>query len=61
LSEREREVARLVAGGLSSKEIAQRLALSARTVENYRANLMQKLGVRDTATLVRWCLEHGLG
>ncbi len=60
LSAREREVARLVAGGLSSKEIAQRLDLSARTVENYRANLMQKLGVRDTATLVRWCLENGL-
>lgn len=60
LSAREREVARLVAGGLSSKEIAQRLDLSARTVENYRANLMQKLGVRDTASLVRWCLEHGL-
>lgn len=61
LSPRERDVARLVAGGLSSKEIAQRLELSARTVENYRANLMQKIGVRDTAGLVRWCLEHGLG
>jgi DNA-binding NarL/FixJ family response regulator len=60
LSTREREVARFVASGLSSKEIAQRLDLSARTVENYRANLMQKLGVRDTASLVRWCLEQGL-
>lgn len=60
LSVRERDVARLVAGGLSSKEIAQRLELSPRTVENYRANLMQKLGVRDTATLVRWCLQNGL-
>src|SRR5262249_47616693 len=55
LSPRERDVARLVAGGLSSKEIAQRLELSTRTVENYRANLMQKIGVRDTAGLVRWC------
>lgn len=61
LSTRERDVARLVAGGLSSKEIAERLELSPRTVENYRANLMQKIGVRDTAGLVRWCLEHGLG
>lgn len=61
LSARERDVARLVASGLSSKEIAQRLALSHRTVENYRANLMQKIGVRDTAGLVRWCLENGLG
>lgn len=61
LTPRERDVARLVAGGLSSKEIAHRLELSTRTVENYRANLMQKLGVRDTAGLVRWCLERGLG
>lgn len=61
LSSRERDVARLVAGGLSSKEVAQRLNLSPRTVENYRANLMQKIGVRDTAGLVRWCLENGLG
>lgn len=60
LTPREREVARLVAGGLSSKEIAQRLELSTRTVENYRAHLMHKLGVRDTANLVRWCLENGL-
>lgn len=60
LSPRERDIARLVTGGLSSKEIAQRLELSPRTVENYRANLMQKIGVRDTAALVRWCLERGL-
>ncbi len=38
----------LVASGLSSKEIARQLDLSTRTVENYRANLMQKIGVRDT-------------
>lgn len=61
LTAREREVAQLVAAGLSSKEIAHRLALSTRTVENYRATAMQKIGVRDTARLVRWCLENGLG
>lgn len=61
LSPRERDIARLVASGLSSKEIAHQLALSTRTVENYRANLMQKIRVRDTASLVRWCLENGLG
>lgn len=61
LSARERDVVRGVAAGLSSKEIAQRLHLSARTVENYRAHAMQKIGVRDTAGLVRWCLERGLG
>ncbi len=61
LTARERDVARLVAGGLSSKEIASQLTLSTRTVENYRAHIMQKIGVRDTAGLVRWCLENGLG
>lgn len=61
LTAREREIARLVARGLSSKEIARQLDLSPRTVENHRAALMQKLAVRDTARLVRWCLEHGLG
>jgi len=61
LTVREREIARLVTNGLSSKEIARELNLSTRTVENHRAALMQKLAVRDTARLVRWCLEHGLG
>lgn len=60
LTPRERDIARLVAGGLSSKEIAAQLDLSVRTVENYRANLMQKIHVRDTASLVRWCVHHGL-
>jgi DNA-binding NarL/FixJ family response regulator len=61
LSAREREIALLVARGLSSKEIASRLGLSTRTVENHRARLMQKIGVHDTVKLVRWCVERGLG
>jgi DNA-binding NarL/FixJ family response regulator len=60
LTPRERDIARHVASGLSSKEIAQKLELSTRTVENYRANLLQKLGLRDTASLVRWCVHNGL-
>jgi len=60
LTARERDVARLVAGGLSSKEIARRLDLSPRTVENYRAHILAKLGLRDTSSLVRWCVLHGL-
>jgi DNA-binding NarL/FixJ family response regulator len=60
LSERELEVARLVAGGLSSKEIAAKLNLSARTVEKHRANIMDKIGVREVASLVRWCLQNGV-
>jgi DNA-binding NarL/FixJ family response regulator len=61
LSEREREVVRLVARGLVSKEVAARLGLSTRTVEKHRARIFAKLGLRDVPTLVRWCLRNGLG
>lgn len=61
LSEREREVARLVARGLLSKEIATELNLSTRTVEKHRARILARLGLHDTPTLVRWCLRNGLG
>ncbi len=60
LTEREREVVRLVASGLSSKEVATELDISVRTVENYRASSMRKLGVRDTVALVRWSIANGL-
>jgi DNA-binding NarL/FixJ family response regulator len=57
LSGRELEVARLVADGFSSKEIAARLGLSVRTIEKHRANIMDKIGVREVASLVRWCMQ----
>ncbi len=60
LSAREIEVARLVSEGFSSKEIAARLNLSVRTVEKHRANIMDKIGVREVASLVRWCVQSGL-
>jgi len=60
LSVRELEVARLVAAGRSSKEVASDLDLSTRTVEKHRANIMEKLGVREVASLVRWVLENNL-
>lgn len=60
LSSREIEVIQLVAGGFSSKEIASRLDLSVRTVEKHRANIMEKIGVREVASLVRWCIQAGL-
>lgn len=60
LSPREIEVARLVTEGLSSKEIASRLNLSVRTVEKHRANIMDKLGVREVASLVRYCVQAGI-
>jgi DNA-binding NarL/FixJ family response regulator len=61
LTQREVEVARLVARGRSSKEIASDLNLSTRTVEKHRANIMDKIQVREVASLVRWCMQNGLG
>jgi len=60
LSARELEVARLVAEGYSSKEIADRLDLSVRTVEKHRANIMDKIKVTEVASLVRWCVQAGI-
>jgi DNA-binding NarL/FixJ family response regulator len=60
LSARELEVARLVAEGYSSKEIADRLDLSVRTVEKHRANIMDKINVKEVASLVRWCVQAGI-
>lgn len=60
LSVRELEVARLVAEGYSSKEIADRLDLSVRTVEKHRANIMDKINVKEVASLVRWCVQTGV-
>jgi DNA-binding NarL/FixJ family response regulator len=60
LSEREHETLRLVALGHTSKEIADELSVSAKTVETYRARGMEKLGLRSRAALVRLALARGL-
>ncbi len=60
LSRREREVLALVAEGLASKQIAQRLGITARTVEAHRENLREKLQLRSVAELTRYALAHGL-
>jgi DNA-binding NarL/FixJ family response regulator len=60
LTEREQEIAKLVAAGQMSKEIAAQLNLSVRTVEKHRANIMEKVGVREVASLTRWCISVGL-
>lgn len=56
LSQREREVFRLLVLGHTNAEIAQRLGLSVKTIETHRARLMEKLGVRTRAELVRYAL-----
>ncbi|MFZ5815998.1 MAG: response regulator [Bacillota bacterium] len=60
LSPREQEVLRLVASGYTSREIGDRLGLSAKTVEGYRARLAEKLGAHSRADLIRFALQAGL-
>lgn len=60
LSRREVEIVQLLCEGLSSKEIARRLHLSAKTVENHRYNIYRKCHVDSVATLMRYAIKHGL-
>ena len=60
LTDREREVLAWLARGLSSKEVAQRLDISVRTVETHRANLMHKLGVKSVALLIQVAIREGI-
>jgi DNA-binding NarL/FixJ family response regulator len=60
LTAREQEVLRQLAEGLSSKEIAKKLFISPKTVENHRANIMNKLDLHSTIELVRYAAKLGL-
>lgn len=60
LTPREQEIMRLLAEGLSAKEIAEKLFISPKTVENHRANIMNKLGLHSTMELVRYAAKLGL-
>jgi DNA-binding NarL/FixJ family response regulator len=60
LTQREAEVLKLLAEGHSSKEIADALFLSTRTVETYRAQIMDKLGIRTIAGLTKYAVRRGL-
>jgi DNA-binding NarL/FixJ family response regulator len=60
LSDREFEVFKLLAGGTSPTEIAERLHLSVKTVSTHKTRLQEKLGLGSTAELVRYALEHKL-
>jgi DNA-binding NarL/FixJ family response regulator len=60
LSDREREVLRLLALGHTNQEIAKLLYISVRTAETHRAHIMQKLNLQTRAELVRHALKHGL-
>ncbi len=60
LSEREKEIVRLLATGLSNKEIGKKLSISHRTADTHRTNIMKKLGVKNVAGVIRFAFENGL-
>jgi DNA-binding NarL/FixJ family response regulator len=60
LTQREREIFQLAAEGLSNPQIAERLSLSARTVEMHRGNLMKKLGLKSQTDLVKFAVKRGM-
>ena len=59
LTLREREVLKLIAEGISNKEIAELLCISVRTVEHHRANIMEKLNIKQTANLIKYAIRKG--
>ena len=60
LTEREREVLKLIAEGLSNAQIAERLVISVKTVERHRANILGKLGLHNRTELVKYAIRKGL-
>jgi DNA-binding NarL/FixJ family response regulator len=60
LSSRERQVLQMLAEGHAVAHIASTLSLSPKTVETYRARMMEKLGIHDFATLVKFAIQHGV-
>lgn len=59
LTPRERQVLKMVAEGKTSKEIAELLSISTRTVEHHRANLLKKLNINNTADLIKYAIRKG--
>ena len=60
LSPRESEIVKLIAEGNSTREIAELLVISEKTVERHRANILEKLGMRDRVELTRYAIRSGL-
>ncbi len=60
LTKREQEIIRMIANQMTNQEIADRLGISLRTVDTHRRNLLQKLGVKNTAGLVRYAVQQNL-
>ena len=60
ITDREKDVLRLIADGLTTNEIADKLFISAHTVNTHRKNLLSKLDIKNTASLVRYALDQGI-
>jgi DNA-binding NarL/FixJ family response regulator len=60
LTARETEIVKLIAEGSTTKEIAEMLVISPKTVERHRTNILEKLQLRDRVDLTRWAIRHGL-
>jgi DNA-binding NarL/FixJ family response regulator len=60
LTPRESEIVKLIAEGHTSREIAELLVISEKTVERHRANVLEKLGMRDRVDITRYAIRHGL-
>ena len=60
LTPRESEIVKLIAEGHSSRDIAETLVISEKTVERHRANVLKKLGMRDRVELTRYAIRRGL-
>jgi DNA-binding NarL/FixJ family response regulator len=60
ITERERQVLRLIVDGRTSNEVAQLLGLSPKSVDTYRSRIMLKLGINDLPSLVKFAIRHGL-
>jgi len=60
LTEREKQILQLVAQGLSSREIAERLTISVKTVDTHRANMMEKIDAHSVAELIKYAIREGI-
>jgi len=60
ITDREREILKLIAEGLTTNEIAERLFISTHTVNTHRKNLLSKLDIKNTASLVRFAIDQGI-
>jgi DNA-binding NarL/FixJ family response regulator len=60
LTRRQRQILQLIAEGLGTRQIAERLFLSVKTVETHRGQIMHRLGIHDVPGLVRFAIRHGL-